>query len=368
MENQSDIQWFEELDRQADSELGLISEMAQKTAQFYADVSLKGADPALRVAEIARNAEREYRSRGEAVPPHVLAAASLLKPELMDPPTNSGGTRSERSDEEMLPRVCSPLGESSQTVHNVIAFDRRRRDTVSPVNAQTSDMLCDGQLALKAQPEKFVEGVHTTKDIFRVIPFRWISGVKRSTSDAATQQLALDFIPAARQRRLKTDVEAQVFCDQPVATPTHRFVATAIDGTLIVFGFGLLVTLYEVLGGRFGAGKMFWAGLAAVFALVSLLYGLIWAIAGRETPGMRMTDLQLITFDGFEVDARTRVLRFASAWLSFCAGGLGVLWAVADEENLTWHDHISRTFPTIREVGAVVRRRKENAEDSGATV
>jgi uncharacterized RDD family membrane protein YckC len=90
-----------------------------------------------------------------------------------------------------------------------------------------------------------------------------------------------------------------------------------------------------------------------------MLYGLIWAIAGRETAGMRLTDLQLITFDGFEVDSRSRALRFASTWLSFCSGGLGLLWAVADEENLTWHDHISKTFPTIREVpGTFVRQRR----------
>ena len=181
---------------------------------------------------------------------------------------------------------------------------------------------------------------------------------KSASSDA---QGRLDFLPLApvKSRRLKTDVEAQVFCDQPVATPTHRFVAASIDGAFIVFGFGLVLTLYEVLGGRLGEGKMFWEGLGAVFALVSLFYGLIWAIAGRETAGMRLTDLQLITFDGFEVDARTRALRFATTWLSFCSGGLGLLWAVADEENLTWHDHISKTFPTIREVPkAFVRQRR----------
>jgi uncharacterized RDD family membrane protein YckC len=136
-------------------------------------------------------------------------------------------------------------------------------------------------------------------------------------------------------------------------------VASAVDGVIILFGFGFLVTLFEVLGGRFGVGKTMWIGLAAVLALVSMLYGLIWAIAGRETAGMRMTDLHLITFDGFPVDARTRALRFASTWLSFCSGGLGILWAVADEENLTWHDHISKTFPTIREVpGTFVKQRR----------
>jgi uncharacterized RDD family membrane protein YckC len=99
--------------------------------------------------------------------------------------------------------------------------------------------------------------------------------------------------------------------------------------------------------------------LGASFTLISMFYGLIWAIAGRETAGMRWTDLQLITFDGFPVDGRSRASRVASTWLSFCSGGLGVLWAVADEENLTWHDHISKTFPTIREEPqSFVRQRK----------
>jgi hypothetical protein len=36
----------------------------------------------------------------------------------------------------------------------------------------------------------------------------------------------------------------------------------------------------------------------------------------------------------------------ASGFLSLAAGGLGLLWALVDEETLTWHDHISKTFPT----------------------
>ena len=108
-----------------------------------------------------------------------------------------------------------------------------------------------------------------------------------------------------------------------------------------------------------GPARRCGSGWRAALALVSMLYGLIWAIAGRETAGMRFTDLQLITFDGFQVDPRSRALRFASTWLSFCSGGLGLLWAVADEENLTWHDHISKTFPTIREMpGTFVRQRR----------
>jgi uncharacterized RDD family membrane protein YckC len=171
------------------------------------------------------------------------------------------------------------------------------------------------------------------------------------TTHQTIHQTTLDFIPAlpSANRKLKTNVDAQIFCDSPVATPTHRFVASAIDAALILLGFGVTALSYVLLGGSFGAGRMFWTGLGGTLALVAVFYGLVWAIAGRETFGMAFTDLRLITFDGFPLDGRNRALRFASSWLSFCSGGLGLIWAAVDEESLTWHDHISKTFPTIRE-------------------
>ncbi len=175
--------------------------------------------------------------------------------------------------------------------------------------------------------------------------------VKRPPLPAHAQG-TLDFIiaPASRPRTLKTSVEAQVYCDQPVATPMHRFVAGAIDAALILLGFGVFVIICQAVGGAFGQGKLFWISLGLGFAIVSMFYGLIWAITGRETAGMRMTDLQLTTFDGFPVDGPTRALRFVATWLSFCSGAIGLIWSLADEENLTWHDHISKTFPAVREV------------------
>jgi uncharacterized RDD family membrane protein YckC len=216
---------------------------------------------------------------------------------------------------------------------NVIPFDRGQREAVNRAGASLSN-----ESRLSAFPE-----APSTQPRVR----------KTATSPPLPQntQGTLDFIPVAsiKARKLKTEVDAQVFCDLPVATPTHRFVAAAIDGALIVIGFGVLAVTFQLLGGSLGSGNMLWVEMAGALSLVAMLYGLIWAIAGRETAGMRCTDLHLITFDGFPLDGRNRALRFASAWLSFCSGGLGLLWAVADEENLTWHDHISKTFPTVRE-------------------
>ncbi len=239
------------------------------------------------------------------------------------------------------PMLFPPSAQPGRPGQNVIPFDQLLRE--ASVRSGVRTAVAPPQPPAAAPPPAHVR-------------------VRRSALPSSSDvQGQLDFVPGVplKARRLKTDVDAQVFCDQPVATPTHRAVASAIDAAVILIGFGVLLGIYSVLGGSFGAGRMLWIGMGAAFTLVTMLYGLIWAIAGRETAGMHFTDLQLITFDGFPLDSRSRALRFASAWLSFCSGGLGLLWAVADEENLTWHDHISKTFPTIREVpGTFVRQRR----------
>ena len=175
---------------------------------------------------------------------------------------------------------------------------------------------------------------------------------------AAAQQALLDFIATApSQRTLRNDVPAQIDCEQTVAAPMHRFVASAIDAALILLGFGLFMGVCELMGGSFGTGKLFWIAMGASLALIAVFYGLVFAITGRETVGMHCTDLQLITFDGLAVEGPSRAARVAATWLSFCSGGLGLIWALADEENLTWHDHISKTFPTVADGSAGVVHR-----------
>lgn len=173
----------------------------------------------------------------------------------------------------------------------------------------------------------------------------------------SAEQTTLDFLTSVPQQRvLKTDVPAQIYCNRPVATLTHRFVAGAMDMAMILMAFGLFVGISQLSGGSFGTGKLFWAMIGLSFVLIAAFYGLVFALSGRETAGMHWTDLQLITFDGFPVDGRSRAARFAATWLSACSFGLGLVWALADEETLTWQDHISKTFPTIRETsGSFVR-------------
>jgi uncharacterized RDD family membrane protein YckC len=164
-------------------------------------------------------------------------------------------------------------------------------------------------------------------------------------------QPELDFLVPLPQgpRTLKTQVEAVIYCDADVATPKHRAIAAAIDGGMIFIGFGLFLFAFHLMGGMFRLNRQTLPFFVGAFGTLAVFYGLLWIWADRQTVGMRCTGLRLIDFDGFPADRRARMLRAIGACLSFCAGGLGLLWSLADEEKLAWHDHMSKTFPTIEE-------------------
>ncbi len=170
-------------------------------------------------------------------------------------------------------------------------------------------------------------------------------------------QGTLDFLPPApaKPRQLGTTVEAVIYCEAPVATTLHRAVASALDWSMVLLGYGLFLLGYNLLGGQFDLTKSNVTAFGAMFLLIGFTYGLLFAWAGAETPGMRWTQLRLTTFDGFPPDRRQRLVRFGAAGLSRCTQ-LGLLWSLADEESLAWHDHISRTFPTPHDSRTLVFR------------
>jgi uncharacterized RDD family membrane protein YckC len=91
---------------------------------------------------------------------------------------------------------------------------------------------------------------------------------------------------------------------------------------------------------------------------IAMFYGLLWTIGNRDSPGKRWTRLRLVTFDGYPPDATHRLIRWAVANVGVAALGAGVLWALADEESLSWHDHASKTFLTLRERDSNVFRQR----------
>ena len=137
-----------------------------------------------------------------------------------------------------------------------------------------------------------------------------------------------------------------ICCDAPVALPTHRIMAAAADISLVLIALGLFLAIFFGLGGDMSLSRRSWPFLLGVAFVIAAFYRFLWCLAGGDTPGMRFARLRLVDFDGLAPSRDQRLLRQVASLLSVLSAGLGLVWALVDEENLTWHDHISKTFPT----------------------
>ena len=169
----------------------------------------------------------------------------------------------------------------------------------------------------------------------------------------------LDFLPPAppKPRTLSTTVEAVIYCEDPVASRLHRAVAAGLDWSMVLLAYGIFLLVYSLCGGEFLLDKVSLLLIGGVLPLLGCVYGFIWAVAGSETPGMRWANLRLTTFDGFRPEKDLRLMRFGGACLSLCTL-VGLLWSFADEESLTWPDHISGTFPTPTKIDSQIFHRR----------
>jgi uncharacterized RDD family membrane protein YckC len=86
------------------------------------------------------------------------------------------------------------------------------------------------------------------------------------------------------------------------------------------------------------------AALAIAGGVLLLLYHALFFWFCAATPGMRCARIALCTFDDENPTRKTLRRRILAVLLSACPLGLGFLWAALDEDRLTWHDRLSRTY------------------------
>lgn len=129
----------------------------------------------------------------------------------------------------------------------------------------------------------------------------------------------------------------------------HRTMAAALDGAMIMAALGIFLLVFSLGGGEFVFNKQSVPLFVGIAAVIALFYFLLYCLSNGDTPGKHWTRLQTLNFEGNPPDREQRVYRLVGSCLSLFALGLGLIWALVDEENLTWHDHISKTFPTPRE-------------------
>jgi len=83
---------------------------------------------------------------------------------------------------------------------------------------------------------------------------------------------------------------------------------------------------------------------AGIPCLFWATYQYLLIVHAGSTPGLRLARLQLSRFDGSPTKRSLRRWRVLASCLSAASLGMGYAWLFLDEDNLCWHDRITRTY------------------------
>jgi uncharacterized RDD family membrane protein YckC len=140
---------------------------------------------------------------------------------------------------------------------------------------------------------------------------------------------------------------------QPAAME-RRLAATAIDAAVVAVALvAFAAVFFKITSGvRIAVGVPALPQAAGTAVLVA---GLLWTIyqylllvCSGTTPGLRLAKLQLNRFDGSPVPRSLRRWRVLASVISAVSLGLGYAWCFFDEDRLSWHDRITRTYMAPR--------------------
>ena len=145
--------------------------------------------------------------------------------------------------------------------------------------------------------------------------------------------------------RREPEAERRPGFDVPLETAQlrRRVRAAALDGLLVA----IAVAAFAYIFLRFVTVLPPWQ---TDFELIAGLLALLWPtyqycllVYCGTTPGLRLTGLSVQRFDGGPVPRKLRQWRVLASLLSALSLGLGYAWCFLDEDQLSWHDRITRT-------------------------
>jgi len=156
----------------------------------------------------------------------------------------------------------------------------------------------------------------------------------------------LEFDEESIHEELNAEEARAAEVKQPIelASFGRRLLATTVDITLIsavtlAAGFGAFHRLDPV-----PTLRAIEICSGAAFALVALAYEVLLMGLFGATIGMKYASLRLRTFDDRNPHVAEIHLRLLGLGLSILPAGLGLAWFLFDEDHLSWHDRISRTY------------------------
>lgn len=123
---------------------------------------------------------------------------------------------------------------------------------------------------------------------------------------------------------------------------SRRLLAGAIDAAVVAIALAASGYIFFRMNGvppLRTAAEM----VAALVAVLWPAYQYAFLVYSKTTPGLRLTKLEVTRFDGKPASRSLRRWRVLASLLSCASLGLGYAWCFLDEDQLSWHDRITRT-------------------------
>jgi len=171
----------------------------------------------------------------------------------------------------------------------------------------------------------------------------------------AAAHAAEPFAPSAEThaaQHLQLSPETQHLYASPlqIAPIQLRLMSAAVDGCVVLAGFLVFAAIAVRTMTLFNPGGVHMTlataaiSSAGAIVLLGVLYQLLCFTYSNATPGMRYARIGLCTFSDENPSRAAMQRRILALALSSASLGLGVLWALLDDERLGWHDRISRIY------------------------
>lgn len=131
----------------------------------------------------------------------------------------------------------------------------------------------------------------------------------------------------------------------PAMAPTHlRLMALLVDGSLVVCALLGAALLAGASVREAPSVRVTEMSVLVGFILIGAFYHVLFYALGDGTPGMRYARIFPCRFDGGSPSRPQRIWRLVATLFSVAPLGLGLMWALLDDQHLSWQDRLSQTY------------------------
>jgi uncharacterized RDD family membrane protein YckC len=251
------------------------------------------------------------------------------------PPAKDGLERAPLVEEPWDERAFEPVEPVQPIPANLIEFPR---ELVAPCKSRPR--LAEGPLAAEVS--------QTPLSIFEVNPGDLSARPKAAGAAPASAWAESSWSDIELEDQTRDEAEPQTVPGPqlilPLAPMGRRLTAVLVDCVLIAGAFLASALVAVVNIGHSFPVKIMEISAVSALLLIGLLYQVLFLTLAKATPGMKCARISLCTFDGKSPTRAQLRRRLGALFLAVLPLGLGLVWALFDEDRLCWHDRLSRTY------------------------